>query len=109
MSRTEYQEELASVEQGMVVVTKDRPEQRKLRKDPRLAVHLETMKLRDRREEHMNTNQPDLHFRDGQINSVLYNLLNRETQNMSLLCSGAQTRHPAQDQELREGFRKSPL
>ena len=99
--RDEYEEELASVEHGMVVVTKSRPEQRKLRKDSRLVVHWEAMKLKDRQEEHINTNQPDLHFGDGQINSVLYNLLHRETRNMSQLCSGAQTRQPAQDRELR--------
>ena len=45
--RDQFKEELASVEQGMVVVTKSRPEQSKLRKDSRLAVHWETMKLKD--------------------------------------------------------------
>ena len=99
--RAEYKEELASVEEGMEVVTKTRPDQRRLRNDSRLATHLETMRLRDRHEDHMNTNRPELHFNDGQINSVQYNLLHRESNNMSRLCAGAQTRHPAQDQELR--------
>ena len=93
--REKYEEELGQVEQGMVVVTKTWPDQPSLRNNSRLVSHLETMRKTDRKAEHLNNNRPQL-LSDGKINSVLYNLMNRESQNMSLLCSGAQIRHPAQ-------------
>ena len=85
----------------MPVVTKMLPDQRRLRNDSRLAEHLETMVLRDKQSQHLNTNNPELHFTDSHINSVMFNLLHRESDNMTRLCSGAATRHPDQDRHLR--------
>ena len=51
--------------------------------------------------QHLNTNNPELHFNDGDINSVMFNLLHRESDNMTRLCSGTPTRHPDQDKNLR--------
>ena len=99
--REKYEAVLGRVEAGMPVVTKMRPDQRRLRKDSRLAGHLETMVLRDKHSQHLNTNNPELHFGDDQINTVMFNLLHRESDNMTRLCSGAATRHPDQDRDLR--------
>ena len=98
--RENYQVELGRVEAGMPVVTKMVPDQRRLRNDSRLAGHLETMRLRDNLSQHLNTNSPELHFNDSQINSVMFNLLHRESDNMTRLCSGEATRHPDQDRNL---------
>ena len=99
--REKYEAVLGRVEAGMPVVTKMRPDQRRLRNDSRLAGHLETMVLRDKHSQHLNTNNPELHFGDDQINTVMFNLLHRESDNMTRLCSGAATRHPDQDRDLR--------
>ena len=86
--RENYEAELGRVEAGMPVVTKMMPDQRRLRNDSRLAGHLETMRLKDKHSQHLNTNNPELHFNDGQINTVMFNLLHRESDNMTRLCSG---------------------
>ena len=99
--REKYEAELGRVEAGMPVVTKMLPDQRRLRNDTRLGSHLERMRLRDSPAQHLHTNSPELYFTDSQINTVMFNLLHRESDNMTRLCSGEATRQPHLDRDLR--------